>query len=315
MEKITAESWINAFGITMLLNGAAAAITGIIYLILGIFVPSASLGTAGKIATIVIAVLALIAAPLLYFWGKALWERRPWSRILVIVASWLGIAFSLLLLFGSVMLMLNAAPESRLMGIVLLLVALFVAAYCIFILWLFTRPVLAKIFGKVQAFAWNEAAKVAVVRAWSLIMWVNAVTIGVAGVMLILASPFLARLLAGMVPEFGFWMIIGIAVLIGILLLGIAAAAHFVAKGLWAFQEWARIVMVILAYLSVAFAVANFAMALVSYTDVMTVADALSNLLYAGGLAAVGIWFLQVSARDIFMTGKAKARPIRGKRR
>lgn len=315
LERITAESWVNAFSIMLLMNAAGAAITGAIYLLLGIFAPMSTLNEGvTKITTIIVGIFALVIAPFLYMWGRSMWERKPWSRtVLLVVASCsmlLAVMFVVLgiSLFG----MEQDAVRSRLMGALVIVVALLFAAYAAFVVWLFTQADVAAVFGRPQAFSWGTETMAAIVRGWALLLWVSAATAIAAAVLIALASPLLAgaftEFAAAYEPKVTFGISIAVILLIALIVAIIGVVMHFVSKGMWGFRNWARVLLIVFAWASLAFATVGFIDSLFDYEDMTAVADALSNLIYGGGLAVLQIWFLR-EAKGLFVSAADAGRP------
>jgi hypothetical protein len=321
--KETADAWIKAFAISLLMYGASAVITGIISLLVSIIAPvSAFADWPEKIAAIFVSVFTLVLGPFIMFWGWAMLKRQTWTRILTIVFSYLGALLGLLMIVGGIALlaMPDLIPEfpgaSSLLGALLLVVAVIVLAFSALSIWLFqVEPTIDALFAKQVDFVLDTLMAASLVRAWALLTWLSAVSLAIFVAVFLLISPFLGKILVDVlqVTTGEVAAVVGIIALIGAIL---AVLLHFISKGLWNFRNWARIVTIIFAVFWAVFYIVNLGVVIFSGENVVTIGDAVSATLYAIGISIVQIWFFTSDlTKPLFSVGEPTSQPTGQPRR
>jgi hypothetical protein len=306
LQKSTAESWMKAVAILLLLNGMAL-------LVLAVFTPFLQMlqplqdgenpALRPFVAVFVTGVITVMGA-LSVLLGCGLWTYRPWARITMIVLGWVmaaGVALALLFgAIGSIVLMSQIGSLGILVLLGIVIIGILALVGVGLHLWLFqfertTESLFSTAKGSIVPQITRENAPSAV-RGFAIVNWVSALNFLLGAILLLVLAPFIPGILA-LVPdlarEINASAITWVAIIAGIFLLLLATFLHFLCRGLWNFRDGARIGTMVL--LCVSAAVVALVMIIMAFFDATLYSglNTLAQVLSSAVVLGFELWFLR----------------------
>lgn len=109
------------------------------------------------------------------------------------------------------------------------------------------------------------------VKVLSILSYIGAVILVISGIVLLVGGGFIAPMLETL-PLVGSF-ISGLLVAGGIIMIGLGVLAFFVGRGLWKGRNWARILVIVLAFLGVLMSIISMVMGGISTGIVSLIID------------------------------------------
>ena len=244
----TADAWLKAAGMLLILNGLTFAIGAAIVLIFGIFFPGSMVETlppdmAGQVMLfgIVSAVLYVLFAALSVLVGIGIWNYKPWARNTMIISGWIVFVIGLLVILVAFI----PSDYGQYSTDLLLTGVLFVALSAIQIRYFQYDSVVREHFAKpMKGMGISFKPERQIVKAWAVCLGVSAASLLLAAILIVIVGPRAAQVLPIDVPSMTF-------VLFGLAFAALGGIFLAIAVGIWRLRRWARMALLTVTWLTI----------------------------------------------------------------